>query len=97
MGTTRDDYIKKINYIGKIAHTNKKNTPLFIIDKYGEIFYKNKKKLFTIESPLFTPSEMFITDEIRFHGKKNIVQSQKQNVYYIRLLMEMLQLEELNE
>ena len=82
LGTTLDDYITKINYIGKIVHINKhinkhiSDFPL-VIDRYGEIFCQKKKKkhqLISIEPPLFH-DEQYITDRIYFYGKKQIVRS----------------------
>ena len=95
LGTSIDDYITKINHVGRIVHNKKKfkyfptTTPLQI-NRYGEILYINGNSKYVVEPPVFVRGEDTIQKKLRFHEKKNIVRSDSKDLYYIRILMEMM-------
>ena len=95
LGTSLDDYISKINHVGKIVHNKKKfkyfpsSSPLRI-DKYGEITYVDSNSKYLVETPVFDKRYDTIQQKIKFNGKKNLVRSDSKDLYYIRILMEMM-------
>lgn len=95
LGTSLDDYISKINYVGKIVHNKKMfkyfptSSPLRI-DKYGEITYVDSISKYLVEPPVFDKRYDIIQQKIKFNGKKNLVRSDSKDLYYIRILMEMM-------
>ena len=96
LGTSVDDYISKINYIGKIVHNRQKykyfpTENRLRINRYGEIFYINKQSHpLLVEPPLFDKKYDTVQEKIKFNGKKNIVRSDSKDLYYLRMLMEMM-------
>lgn len=95
LGTSLDDYISKINHVGKIVHNKKMfkyfptSSPLRI-DKYGEITYVDSISKYLVEPPVFDKRYDTIQQKIKFNGKKNLVRSDSKDLYYIRILMEMM-------
>lgn len=95
LGTSVDDYITKINHVGKIVHNKKKfkyfpTTNRLQINRYGEMLYINGHSKYIVEPPVFLKGKDTIQDKLRFNEKKNIVRSDSKDLYYIRFLMEML-------